>query len=132
MPQRRSRLFLIGSKNGIQIELGGAQPLPLVTVGNAFCDLPVLENGAGIDCLQYSGDSDSDYAKLMRNALTQCSGNLVSRNAKYILERYTHIHQGQNWAAIPPELLGFSSRLEMLFLLFWKNMFFRRSLKKYR
>lgn len=105
VPQRRSRLFLIGSKNGIQIELGGAQPLPLVTVGNAFCDLPVLENGASIDCLPYSGDSDSDYAKLMRNGLTQCSGNLVSRNAKYILERYTHIHQGQNWSAIPPELM---------------------------
>ncbi len=105
VPQRRSRLFLIGSKNGVRIDLGGAQPLPPVTVGNAFCDLPVLENGANIDCLPYLGDPDNGYAKLMRNGLTQCSGHLVSRNAAYILERYTHIRQGQNWTAIPQKLM---------------------------
>lgn len=105
VPQRRSRLFLIGSKNGVRIELGGSQPLPVVTVRNAFCDLPVLENGANTDCLPYLCEPDNDYAKLMRNGLTQCSGHLVSKNAAYILERYTHIRQGQNWAAIPPELM---------------------------
>lgn len=105
VPQRRSRLFLIGSKNGVQIDLGGAQPMPQVTVRDAFCDLPILENGANIDCLPYSCEPDNDYAKLMRNGLTQCSGHLVSKNAAYILKRYTHIQQGQNWAAIPPELM---------------------------
>lgn len=106
IPQRRSRLFLIGSKNGIKIDLGRVLPLPPVTVSDAFCDLPALENGASIDCLPYACDPDNDYARLMRNDLTQCTGHLVSKNAAYILERYTHIRQGQNWSAIPSELMG--------------------------
>lgn len=106
IPQRRSRLFLVASRNGIQLDLGGTQPLPPVTVGDAFCDLPTLENGANIDCLPYACEPDSSFARLMRNGLDQCSGHLVSRNAAYILERYSHIQQGQNWAAIPSELMS--------------------------
>ena len=105
VPQRRSRLFLVGSQNGLQINFALKQALPVVTVGDAFRDLPALENGANVDYLPYVGEPDNDYAKLMRGNLTQCSGHLVSRNAAYILERYTHIRQGQNWASIPPELM---------------------------
>lgn len=105
VPQRRSRLFLVGSKNGIKLDLTPKKVLPIVTVGDAFRDLPLLENGANIDNLPYGKDPDNEYAKAMRSGLSQCSGNLVSRNSTCILDRYVHIRQGQNWEAIPPELM---------------------------
>ena len=47
----------------------------------------------------------SPYAKLMRGNSQQCHNNLVTKNSDYIIERYKHISQGENWEAIPQELM---------------------------
>lgn len=104
VPQRRNRFFLIGSRDGLR-------PTPpkrenkIITVGDAFADLPVLINGASIDSLPYRGPANSEYAKLLRGNLTLCTGHLVSRNAEFVIERYPYIPQGGNWADIPNELM---------------------------
>jgi len=105
VPQKRSRLFIVGSRSGKKVNLEPTRVAPMVTVRDAFSDLPRLCNGSNIDVLPYAQDSDNSYAALMRNGLTECSGHLVSRNADYILERYQYIKQGENWTSIPPALM---------------------------
>lgn len=105
VPQKRNRLFLIGSRRGKTVKLDCAPPKKIVTVRDALGDLPELDNGANVNVLPYSRKADNEYANLMRGNMVQCSGNLVSKNADYILERYTHIRQGENWSAIPVQLM---------------------------
>lgn len=104
VPQNRNRFFLIGSHNGIKIEL----PKPMnriITVEEAFADLPVLNNGASVDRLPYRNEAEYEYAKMMRGQLESCTGHLVSRNAKFVLDRYPFIPQGGNWNDIPDDLM---------------------------
>lgn len=105
VPQRRKRLFLVGSKHGQAINLSTGSPYAKVTVRDAFCDLPTLDNGANIDALPYACNADNEYAKAMRGDRTECTGHLVSKNAEYILDRYRHIKQGENWKSIPKALM---------------------------
>ncbi len=105
VPQNRSRLFIIGSRSGKKVSFLPAKVITKVSVKDAFSDLPILENGANIDILPYAKKADNDYARLMRSDLKKCSGHLVSHNATYVLERYKHVKQGENWAAIPKNLM---------------------------
>lgn len=105
VPQKRSRLFLVGSKSGMKINLIPQKTEQKVTVQEALLDLPHLDNGAHIDVLPYSQEAKSPYAKEMRGNLTECSGHLVSKNADYVLKRYSYIKQGENFASIPLELM---------------------------
>ena len=42
---------------------------------------------------------------MARTSSEKVSQNFVSRNKDYVLERYKHIKPGQNWKAIPEELM---------------------------
>lgn len=105
VPQKRNRLFIIGSLHGIEIE----KPKPVVkkhrTVKDALSDLPDLENGDAPDIKEYSKVAQSSYAKSMRGRLKQSWNNVVTNNAPHILERYSHIPQGGNWEHIPKHLM---------------------------
>jgi len=105
VPQKRSRLFLIGSKQGKKVNLYQISKEKRVTVKEALFDLPQLENGAKIDVLPYSREVENEYARAMRGTLSQCSGNLISKNSAYVLERYKYIRQGENWSSIPKQLM---------------------------
>jgi DNA (cytosine-5)-methyltransferase 1 len=105
VPQKRNRLFIIASLNGIEI----AKPKPLttkyVTVREAIEDLPEIENGNKDDAKAYSQSSMGKYARLMRGKIELCTNNLVTNNAPSILKRYEHIPQGGNWEDIPQTLM---------------------------
>ena len=105
VPQRRNRFFLIGSRNGLKPVLPEKKNR-IVTVGEVFADLPILTNGASVDMLPYRIKANSEYAKLLRGDLVTCTGHLVSRNSKLVIERYSFIPQGGNWANIPDELMN--------------------------
>lgn len=105
VPQDRSRLFIIGSLHGVAVPLPATKPKHAITVKEALIDLPLLENGASCDMLRYPIKPSSAYAKTMRGILSHCSGHLVTRNAPYILDRYSHIPQGGNWEHIPKRLM---------------------------
>jgi DNA (cytosine-5)-methyltransferase 1 len=105
VPQRRKRLFLVGSKYGKTVDFHTTYKTAKVTVKEALFDLPRLDNGASIDVLPYLRKANNEYAGMMRGSLAQCTGHLVSRNADYVLERYQHIKQGENWESIPSELM---------------------------
>lgn len=105
VPQKRNRLFIIGSLHNI--EIGKPQPnkgAP-VTVKEALFDLPSRKNGDTQDLAKYSRPAKSKYSKLMRNSLNECWNNIVTRNSAYIVERYQHIPQGGNWENIPIHLM---------------------------
>lgn len=107
IPQIRSRFFLIGSLSGKKVEKPKCI-VPVVTVADAISDLPPLENGANIDILDYKvNDLNelSSYAKLLRGGLLRCSGHLVTKNAAKIIQRYSYVPQGGNWADIPGYLM---------------------------
>lgn len=107
VPQKRNRLFIIGSLHGVEID----KPKPTVkekkyiTVKDAISDLPELENGDAPDIEEYSKAARTTYAKLMRGDLEKCGNNVVTNNAPHIVKRYGHIPQGGNWEDIPKHLM---------------------------
>lgn len=105
VPQRRNRLFIIGSLHGIELGPPKKTTYKPVTVKEAFHDLPNLENGAALNIMAYPRNANYSYAKTLRGELDSCSNNLVTNNAPYIIERYSHIPQGGNWEDIPIHLM---------------------------
>jgi len=106
VPQRRSRLFVVGSRQGKQVKKPAPTVGHYVTVGDAILDLPVLRNGASCDVLQYRSKPESAYARQMRGNLQECSNHFVTRNNENIIKRYRHIPKGGNWENIPARLMG--------------------------
>ncbi|NMC60088.1 MAG: DNA cytosine methyltransferase [Candidatus Methanofastidiosa archaeon] len=106
VPQIRSRFFLIGSKDGITYVKPSSISKKNLTVNDAIGDLPELVNGANEDYLPYPYRNISEYAKKMRNKEEiGCTGNLVTKNSKIVLDRYRYIPQGGNWENIPESLM---------------------------
>lgn len=105
VPQMRSRFFLICSLSGKTIDIPPTAKSK-VTVKDAIEDLPCLKNGASQDIMKYRIEAKSEYAKCLRNGMSQCSGNLVTRNSENVIKRYEQIPQGGNWKDIPSELMN--------------------------
>lgn len=105
VPQRRNRLFIVGSLHGIEVSPPPKTTKIPITVAEAFEDLPNLENGASINEMLYALAAKSGYAKALRGNLKISSGHLVTANASHILERYNFIPQGGNWMDIPKHLM---------------------------
>lgn len=105
IPQKRSRLFVVGNKKGKKFKFPTIQS-NVIALSDALSDLPSLENGANIDYLPYNSVEPSGYAKKLRNNCTGCSNHLVTKNALNIIERYKHIPQGGNWEDIPHYLMS--------------------------
>lgn len=111
VPQVRRRLFVIANRVGVPIpsepDLVTAPLREPITVREAIGDLPELSNGASIDLLKYPNGPRSYYQRRMRQGAGRyVSGNLVTRNAAHIRQRYRYIPEGGNWKDIPPFLLG--------------------------
>jgi DNA (cytosine-5)-methyltransferase 1 len=105
VPQRRFRLFIVGSLEGKSVSKPQASELRHVTVREAIADLPALRNGSAVSTLGYRSAEPSDYARKMRGGLPVCANHLVTDNHPDILERYQHIPPGGNWSNIPEQLM---------------------------
>lgn len=105
VPQRRNRLFVVGSLHGISVDPPQPTVKEFVTVKAALSDLPLLKNGDNRDISAYRVQAKTAYAKLMRNSLPHCWNNIVTNNASHIVKRYSHIPQGGNWQDIPKRLM---------------------------
>lgn len=106
--QSRRRMFIVGSGTDRTFVVPDPLSLEKPTVRDAISDLPRLENGATTDLLDYAArwGEIGRYAQALRpRELDVVSGNEVSRNSARVLERYRHIAMGQNWRAIPRELM---------------------------
>lgn len=103
VPQERNRFILIGNSEGIEFDFPEKKD-ELISVSEAISDLPDLVNGQKEDKLPYK-DTQSAYARQMRNGSREAKQNFVSRNNELVLERYKFIKPGQNWKAIPDHLM---------------------------
>lgn len=106
VPQKRHRLFILGSKNGTKLDLPMPNCTSYITVGDAISDLQNLPNGANFKQLEYKCAAQSDFAKKMRNKKRVSFNHHVTRNAPHIIERYKYIPQGGNWEDVPDKLMG--------------------------
>lgn len=105
VPQRRSRVFVIGSLDGIDMKTTVTGSESVVTVRDAIQDLPILKNGAAIDVLPYRSAPSSPFAKQMRGRIRTCANHLVTRSQQHILSRYKSVPAGGNFADIPVDLM---------------------------
>ena len=105
VPQRRERLFVVGSRKGYTITKPPNRRAKKVTVRSAIADLPSLKIGASTDFLPYKGKPESAYGEQMRGGLDECGNHIVTNNAPEIARRYHHIPQGSNWKSIPAKLM---------------------------
>jgi DNA (cytosine-5)-methyltransferase 1 len=105
VPQRRTRLFIVGSRAGIKVKMPQPITSDAPTVWEAISDLPLLKNGASTSELPYRGKPQTEYQIQMRDGKEKCTNNLVSRNLDYVIRRYGHIPQGGNWENIPNRLM---------------------------
>ena len=105
VPQRRLRLFVIGSRQGVQVPFPAPTCKKPVSVMEAIGDLPDLENGAAVDLMDYKSEPVSDYAYRMRGNKKIATNHLVTHNASYVVKRYSHIPPGGNWEDIPSRLM---------------------------
>jgi len=104
VPQNRNRFFMVGNRIGIDFSFPDKHDT-IITVKDAIKDLPKLKNGDLFESLKYKNVQINSYIELMRGDSKKASQNFVSRNSDYVIERYTHIRPGQNWKAIPTELM---------------------------
>lgn len=105
VPQKRQRLFLVGSKHGINFDFPNATTKQYITVKEAIEDLPTLTNGAHYPKLPYKDKAKSEYARYLRGNSIFSLNNNVTKNTNLILERYKYIPQGGNWENIPSHLM---------------------------
>jgi DNA (cytosine-5)-methyltransferase 1 len=105
VPQRRSRLFIVGSREGIEFEFPEPKLNSIITVEEAISDLPLLNNGDKSTVLPYRQEPVSNFAKKLRGSLNECNNHGVSTNTEKVIERYKHIKEGGNWKDIPIHLM---------------------------
>ena len=106
VPQNRKRFFLVGSRLGNRFEFPSILPTNPVTVEAAIRDLPSLPNGASTCWRPYGSGEPSQYASALRSKTEGCANHLVTKNADYVINRYTHVPQGGNWESIPRHLMS--------------------------
>lgn len=105
VPQKRERLFVIGSRQGHKLQEPRKRPGRKVSVKDAISDLPPLQVGASTDFLPYLKSPTSAYAERVRGQLQKCGNHLVTRNSAEVARRYPYVPQGGNWEDIPDELM---------------------------
>jgi len=114
VPQKRKRYFIIGNKSGKKFDFKSIEKHSLVTVKDAISDLPSLKSGDKVYTSEYKHIANNSYLKEMRRKSIKATQNIVSLNKKHILERYKYIKQGENWRAIPKDMLSnYSSTINM-------------------
>jgi DNA (cytosine-5)-methyltransferase 1 len=106
VPQRRNRVFFVAVEHGMSFEFPAKLNKPHVKLWDAISDLPRLKNGNQKDVCYYRTEPLTPYQEAVRAGMGRTvANNCVSRNGELVLQRYRYIRPGQNWEAIPDELM---------------------------
>jgi DNA (cytosine-5)-methyltransferase 1 len=105
VPQVRNRVFIVGSRHGVNFAFPKPSNKSHLTVSQAISDLPNLKPGSNVHELEYKDKVRSPYQSLMRGSSKNSVNNLVTANTAIVLNRYRHIPQGGNWEHIPSRLM---------------------------
>lgn len=108
VPQRRLRVFLIGSKDGKKFQeplpqYGFSARKPFITVAEAIIgDLPNLVP-PGSDVNNYAGSSTTSYQSKVRGRTDKLYNHVATRNGKAVHKRKSLVPIGGNWKDVPRE-----------------------------
>ena len=119
VPQHRLRSFTIAIHERIahNFDFENLVPQPLFgpnrrfayrTVGEAFGDLPRVQNGSSESVLSYARAASTSLQRELRRYSKALFDHVTTRHAEYVIERYTKIPRGGNWRAIRDDLANYS------------------------
>jgi len=119
VPQNRERIFIVGSKLGIEISEppithylpaerkmlnGKAKTLKqAINVQKAIGDLPKLKAGEGDEVTEFKTKPKSEFQKLSRGTTKKLFNHVAMVHTKRVTERYEHILNGLTLEEIPEE-----------------------------
>lgn len=105
-PQKRKRVFFIGSKKEVNLSLPSYSLYSdgiYLTVADAISDLPSLEAGESSD--SYKSEYKNWYQRyLRRNEPEKLKNHSAVNHKNRIVERYSHIPQGGDMSDAPKKL----------------------------
>lgn len=78
---------------------------PQVTVADAIIDLPPIDNGGGLDEMDYSTPANSQYQSGLRSGAKKVFNHQCAGLGNVNLQRLPHIPQGGSWRDIPFDIL---------------------------
>lgn len=104
VPQKRKRFFILASKNSQDL-ITAPEPVTtkVVTVAEAFCDIPPVEANTWTENQVYLSGQESQYTKLMKNDFfwrrktneQKLLNHLPMNHRSYIIERFHILRQGE-------------------------------------
>jgi DNA (cytosine-5)-methyltransferase 1 len=109
VPQKRIRVFLIGSKNGSEFKEprkthGPETANPYITVREAIIgDLPPIEEAPGYEICDYISEPKTEYQEKIRSMAKKVHNHIITRNSEAVRKRKSFVPQGGNWEDLPPE-----------------------------
>jgi DNA (cytosine-5)-methyltransferase 1 len=100
VPQLRTRLFVVGARDGRTVQLtdGPLSPQEYVTVGAALADLPADVDGIAPEGpfeLPYAAAPSSAYARLMRNGRSIVGNCAPTRHSEPLRARLESLRPGE-------------------------------------
>lgn len=103
VPQIRNRIFIVGSKNGLDVK----KPLkthtlnyekenlqPAITVQKAIGDLPEIEASQGVHEMNYSFEPNNEYQEWARVGSLKVHNHIAMKHTKRVVKRYKEIQNG--------------------------------------
>lgn len=78
---------------------------PTTTVWDAISDLPNLENGGGFLEVDYTSKPKSSFQSTARLDAEKLFNHQAQKLGELNFQRIKHIHEGENWQALPLELI---------------------------
>ena len=104
VPQKRKRVFFVGSKCG---SYNYPQPqTKQVSCIEALSDLPPLIDTIGEPVMQYYTAPKSEYQRIMRQRSVEVQNHIAARHAEHIVNTIALVPPGGNYKSLPP---GFNS-----------------------
>ncbi len=119
VPQNRERIFIVGSKDGLEISMppithylpnekkklnGKAKTLKqAISVQKAIGDLPKLKAGQGVEETAFTTKPRTDFQKASRGDIATLYNHVTMGHTKRVIERYEQILSGLTMEEIPEE-----------------------------
>ena len=118
VPQKRKRVFVVGSKNSMNISPpkqthGQMKHEQHNTVWNVLSDLPLIRSGhKNPTSTQYRNVPQNKLQKKLRNNSKRVKNHIVTANNDTVIERFRHVPQGGNWQNIPKHKMSTNGQYE--------------------
>ena len=105
VPQTRERVIIIGYRKDLNIKPTFPEPNTKtpVTVAEAIMDLPPLKSGEDWNDKPYTNPPSGWFQEYVRRYSEVVYNHAAMRHSKRLVERFSHINQGENLGDVAPE-----------------------------